>query len=161
LRRVSDRLHEALGERALVFDGEWAKRRAEAAWLARGASGPLTQADLDAAVTFTGTMPEVDGALRERFRDVLAEQLVIAAVLNGGLPSCAFPRIVSVAPSGVWPSGGLSNSATSSPSKAVGITSGCHVTARDRKARCTTFWDKSIGLRSSVMGPDKEQCDAG
>ena len=63
--------------------GRWAKRRAEAAWRARGAQGPLTQADLDAAVTFTGVMPPVDDPLRERFRDVLAEQLAIAAAEQG------------------------------------------------------------------------------
>jgi transposase InsO family protein len=61
----------------------WAKDRAYAAWRARGAPGDLTQADLDAAVNFTGTMPRIDDALRDHFRDVLAEQLAIAAAERG------------------------------------------------------------------------------
>jgi transposase InsO family protein len=66
----------------------WAKERAYAAAQARGAVADLTQADLDAAVTFTGTMPCIDDALRERFRDVLAEQLAIAAAERGLAIAC-------------------------------------------------------------------------
>lgn len=62
--------------------GRWAKRRAEAAARARG-SLALTQADLDTAVTFTGTMPRVDEQLRERFLRVVAEQLVAVATEQG------------------------------------------------------------------------------
>lgn len=61
----------------------WAKERAETAWRVRGAVGDLTQADLDAAVTFVGPMPRIDDALRERFLDVVAEQLAIAAAEQG------------------------------------------------------------------------------
>lgn len=61
----------------------WAKSRADVAWRARGAQGDLVQADLDAAVNFTGTMQPVDDALRERFLDVVAEQLAIAAAERG------------------------------------------------------------------------------
>jgi hypothetical protein len=63
--------------------GRWAKKRAHAAWLARGAHGDLAQVDLDAAVTFTGTMPRIDDATREHFLDVVAEQLAIAAAQRG------------------------------------------------------------------------------
>jgi transposase InsO family protein len=61
----------------------WAKVRAEAAWRARGGQGDLVQADLDAAVTFTGAMPRLDDDLRERFLDVVAEQLAMAAAERG------------------------------------------------------------------------------
>lgn len=63
--------------------GRWAKARIEAAWRARGAVGDLSAADLDAAVTFVGPMPRIDDALRERFLDVVAEQLAIAAAEQG------------------------------------------------------------------------------
>ncbi|HEX6813063.1 MAG TPA: transposase family protein [Planctomycetota bacterium] len=63
--------------------GRWAKQRAHAAWRARGGQGALTQADLDAAVTFVGTMPRIDDATREHFLDVVAEQLAIAAAQRG------------------------------------------------------------------------------
>jgi hypothetical protein len=63
--------------------GRWAKRRAMAAWRARGGVGPLTQADLDAAVTFVGDMLRIDDAQREQFRGVVAEQLAIAAAERG------------------------------------------------------------------------------
>lgn len=62
--------------------GRWAKRRAEAAARARG-SDVLCQVDLDAAVTFTGTMPRIDDALREHFLGVVAEQLAIVAAEQG------------------------------------------------------------------------------
>lgn len=62
--------------------GRWAKRRAEAAARARG-SASLCQQDLDAAVTFAGTMPRIDVALRQRFLALVAEQLVIAAEERG------------------------------------------------------------------------------
>jgi transposase InsO family protein len=63
--------------------GRWAKARIEAAWRARGARGDLTPADLEAAVSFVGPMPRVDDGLRERFLDVLAQQLAIAAAEQG------------------------------------------------------------------------------
>lgn len=61
----------------------WAKRRAEAAWRARGGRGAMTQADLDAAVTFVGAMPRIDDATRECFRDAVAEQLAAVAAERG------------------------------------------------------------------------------
>lgn len=61
----------------------WAKDRAEAAWRRRGGQGDHVPADLDAATTFVGPMPPVDDALRERFRDTVAEQLAIAAAERG------------------------------------------------------------------------------
>lgn len=61
----------------------WAKQRAYAAASERGAGSELTHADLDAAVTFTGAMPRIGDALRERFLDVVAEQLAIAAAERG------------------------------------------------------------------------------
>lgn len=62
--------------------GRWAKRRAVAAARLRGAS-TLCQTDLDAAVTFTGTMPRVDDALRQRFLDFVAEQLAVVVKERG------------------------------------------------------------------------------
>jgi len=61
----------------------WAKSRAQAAWRQRGAEGGYVAADLAAATTFVGPMPEVDHGLRERFLDALAEQLAIAAAERG------------------------------------------------------------------------------
>jgi transposase InsO family protein len=61
----------------------WAKKRAERAWRARGGQGDLTQVDLDAAVTFVKPMQQIDDAVRERFRDVVAEQLAVAAAEQG------------------------------------------------------------------------------
>lgn len=61
----------------------WAKHRAYAAANKRGNGRELAQTDLDAAVTFTGTMPPIDDDLRERFLDVVAEQLAIAAAERG------------------------------------------------------------------------------
>ena len=61
----------------------WAKDRTEAAWRARGGRGDLLQADLDAAVTCVGTIPRIADATRERFRDVLAEQLAAVAAERG------------------------------------------------------------------------------
>ena len=57
----------------------WAKGRAAAAWRQRGGRGDHDQADLAAATTFVGPMPQVDAALREHFLDTVAEQLAIAA----------------------------------------------------------------------------------
>jgi transposase InsO family protein len=68
---------------ACEVSARWAKVRAYAAWRARGGLGALTQADLDAAVTFVGSMPHIDDATRERFLDVVAEQLVIASAQRG------------------------------------------------------------------------------
>lgn len=61
----------------------WAKQRAYAAASERSNGRELTQADLDAAVTFTGPMPSLDDELRERFLDVVAEQLAVAAAERG------------------------------------------------------------------------------
>lgn len=61
----------------------WSKRNTERAWLQRGGQGDYTRADLAAAVTVEGTLPPVDEALRERFRDTLAQQLRIAAAEKG------------------------------------------------------------------------------
>jgi len=63
--------------------GRWAKRRAMAAAALRGASGNLCQADLDCAVTFTGTMLRIDEALRERFRAIVEQQLAVVASERG------------------------------------------------------------------------------
>jgi transposase InsO family protein len=62
--------------------GRWAKQRAVAAARLRGSAG-LSQADLDAAVTFVGTLPRVDCALRERFLGLVAEQLTAIAKERG------------------------------------------------------------------------------
>lgn len=61
----------------------WAKDRTEVAWRQRGGQGGYVAADLAAATTFVGPMPQVDEALRERFRDTVAEQLAIAAAERG------------------------------------------------------------------------------
>lgn len=63
--------------------GRWAKRRAVAAATLRGASDGLCQADLDCAVTFTGTMPRIDDALRERFLATVAQQLANVVAERG------------------------------------------------------------------------------
>ena len=49
----------------------------------RDADGELTQADLDAAVTCTGSLPRVDDRLRARFRRTYAEQLAVACQERG------------------------------------------------------------------------------
>jgi transposase InsO family protein len=61
----------------------WAKGRAATAWRQRGGQGDHVAADLDAATTFVGPMPQVDDALRERFLGTVAEQLAIAAAERG------------------------------------------------------------------------------
>lgn len=63
--------------------GRWAKRRAVAAASLRGSPGVLCQADLDRAVTFTGTLPHIDDALRQRFLIVVEQQLAIVAAEKG------------------------------------------------------------------------------
>ena len=63
--------------------GRWAKARAEATARLRGSPGMLSQADLDCAVTFTGTMPRIDAALREHFLALVAEQLAVVATERG------------------------------------------------------------------------------
>lgn len=63
--------------------GRWAKHRAMAAARRRGSSGRLSQADLDHAVTFSGTMPRIDDATRERFLAVYQSQLAIVAAQEG------------------------------------------------------------------------------
>jgi hypothetical protein len=63
--------------------GRWAKLRAAAAAAARGSPGQLCQADLDCAVTFTGTMPRIDPGFRDRFRQIIAEQLDVVAAEKG------------------------------------------------------------------------------
>jgi transposase InsO family protein len=62
--------------------GRWAKRRAEAAARLRG-DGTLTQADLDCAVTYKGTLPAVSEGLRRHFLDVVAQQLAVVAAERG------------------------------------------------------------------------------
>jgi hypothetical protein len=62
--------------------GRWAKRRAEAAARQRG-SLAICQDDLDAAVTFAGTMPRIEASLRDRFQRCVAEQLVAVAREQG------------------------------------------------------------------------------
>jgi hypothetical protein len=47
--------------------GRWAKHRALAAASQRGPPERLCQEDLDHAITFTGTMPRIDDALRQSF----------------------------------------------------------------------------------------------
>jgi hypothetical protein len=68
---------------ACEVHGRWAKRDAQAAARARGASDGLTQADLNSAITFTGVMPRVSPVLRQRFLEVVAEQLTIVAAERG------------------------------------------------------------------------------
>ncbi len=68
---------------ACEVHGRWAKRDAQAAAEARGAAGDLCQADLDCAITFTGTMPRVSPLLRLRFLEVVAQQLAIVAAERG------------------------------------------------------------------------------
>lgn len=63
--------------------GRWAKPRAAAAAAARGSAGQLSQADLDCAVTFTGTMPRIDAGFRDRFLQVVADQLGVVATEKG------------------------------------------------------------------------------
>lgn len=61
----------------------WAKHRAMAAALHRGVPERLRQDDLDSAVTFTGVMPKIDAATRERFLATFEEQLAVAAAQEG------------------------------------------------------------------------------
>jgi transposase InsO family protein len=63
--------------------GRWAKVRTVAAANRRGSPEVLCQADLDSAVTFTGTMPRIDDALRQRFVAIVAEQLAAVAAQWG------------------------------------------------------------------------------
>jgi hypothetical protein len=63
--------------------GRWAKRRANAAAARRGEPGGLCQADLDSAVTFCGTMPTIDCGLRQRFLEVVEQQLAIVTAERG------------------------------------------------------------------------------
>jgi len=57
------------------ISGRWAKERALEAARMRGSPDALCQADLDCAVTFTGTLPRIDDALRTHFRAVVDQQL--------------------------------------------------------------------------------------
>lgn len=66
--------------------GRWAKRRAVAAACLRGSPNLLCQADLDCAVTFTGTMPRIDDTLRQRFLASVADHLAVVAVEWGLAP---------------------------------------------------------------------------
>jgi transposase InsO family protein len=59
--------------------GRWAKGRAVEAACLRGSPDHLCQADLDSAVTFTGTMTRIDHAVRQRFLALVAEQLAVVA----------------------------------------------------------------------------------
>jgi len=63
--------------------GRWAKRRALAAAQERGPPETLCQADLDHAVTFTGTMPKIDDALRQSFLAAVARELAGVAAERG------------------------------------------------------------------------------
>ena len=63
--------------------GRWAKCRAVAAACRRGSPDLLCQADLDCAITFTGSMPRIDDAVRQRFLATVAEQLAVVAVERG------------------------------------------------------------------------------
>lgn len=82
--------------------GRWAKHRTMAAAARRGATDMLTRADLDAAVTFTGTLPPVDPALRADFQAAVAEQLRVVAAQRGvalrpGLPHSVYRSLTRVA----------------------------------------------------------------
>lgn len=63
--------------------GRWAKARAHAAARLRGSPGQLCQEDLDQAVTFTGLMPRIDAGLRQRFQQLVAEELAVVARERG------------------------------------------------------------------------------
>lgn len=63
--------------------GRWAKTTAMAAACRRGSPAGLCQADLDCAVTFTGTMPRIDDALRERFVQLVARQVAAVRAERG------------------------------------------------------------------------------
>ena len=63
--------------------GRWAKARASTAACLRGSPDRLCQADLDCAVTFTGTLPPVDAGLRQHFLAVVDQQLPIVAAERG------------------------------------------------------------------------------
>ena len=63
--------------------GKWAKRRAEAAARRRGSDGTLTQADLDCAVTYAGTLPRIHEGWRQRFLALFEQQLVVVAREQG------------------------------------------------------------------------------
>jgi hypothetical protein len=80
----------------------WAKLRAKVAAERRGAGGVFCQADLDAAVTFTGTMPRIDPADREVFMDLVAAELRVVAAERGvalrpGLPHSLYRSLSRVA----------------------------------------------------------------
>jgi transposase InsO family protein len=75
--------------------GRWAKRRAEAAARQRGAPGVLTHADLDAAISFIGTMPRIVDALRRRFQDVLAQMRADVARERGLVLAPCLPDSVN------------------------------------------------------------------
>lgn len=59
------------------------RRRRRGAAAARRGGGTLTQADLDAAVTYVGVLPKVDEELRRLFLAVVAEQLEVVARERG------------------------------------------------------------------------------
>lgn len=63
--------------------GRWAKGRAAAAWQARSGAGALTQADLDAAATYRGTMPRIDPECRRHFQQLVAQHLTLVAQRRG------------------------------------------------------------------------------
>ena len=66
--------------------GRWAKRDAQAAAARRGAQGELSQADLDAVVTLTGTLPRITPLVRSNFQAVVATQLRLVAAEQGLAP---------------------------------------------------------------------------
>ena len=70
--------------------GRWAKARVMRAAEARGAGGELSQADLDAAVNFTGELPRIDADERARFQGIVAEHLRAVAAERGLVLGPAF-----------------------------------------------------------------------
>ena len=70
--------HSGMAKR--TFGPAWSKHRALAAARLRTSAGPLCQADFDAAVTFVGPMARVDPGLRQRFQQLVADQIVAVAV---------------------------------------------------------------------------------
>ena len=108
--------------------GRWAKHRALAAARLRGSAGPLCQADLDAAPKCVGPMAKCTSRISSS-----------PSPQSGGLPSIRRPANMSTARWRAWPSSGRSNSATSSPAKAVSIAGVCGLVQRERTATCTAL----------------------
>ena len=88
----------------------------------------LCQADLDAAPKCVGPMAKCTSRISSS-----------PSPQSGGLPSIRRPANMSTARWRAWPSSGRSNSATSSPSKAVSIAGVCGLVQRERTATCTAL----------------------